>query len=152
MPLPRLSLEATERGLVHLARLAEAVLENDASPGGPYFIGRISDHADRRSARHVRVTAYAPESFTLEYGGTAPGFVVVPMSFNRDWYVTIDGKPVAPTLKDGVLPALAVSARSSIHFEFKPRVLQWLQPWLFVLAAAWLAMFTVSRLVRPHRS
>jgi hypothetical protein len=117
-----------------------AVLENDASPGGPYFIGRISDHANNRSAEYVRVSTYAPEAFTLQYDGLAPGFVVVPMSFNADWQVTLDGHPVIPVLKDGVLPAIAVSEPSTIGFEYRPKLLGWLLPWLAVLAVMLLAM------------
>src|SRR5688572_7806969 len=66
MPLPRLSLEATERGLVHLARLAEAVLENDANRE------IVSAHADfLRDSEQLLISYLKGEEPSVD----APGWV-----------------------------------------------------------------------------
>src|SRR5690606_39824162 len=107
-----------------------SVLENKASPRGPYFLTDIDDHANFKSSGPVTVLSYAPDAFTLRYVGHATGFVVVPMSFNKDWRITLDGTQVEPVLKEDVMPAVAVSSPATIRFQYRPRVLRWLLPWL----------------------
>lgn len=127
-----------------------AVLENGSNPGGPYYIAAIDDHANSRSGRAVEIEAYRSDAFTIRYKDHASGFVVVPMTINHDWLVSVDGTPVTPVLKDGVMPAVPVSAPTTIRFEYYPRVLRWLLPWLATVLAALLAMAWVGRRI-PNR-
>lgn len=121
------------------------VLENEASPGGPYFITAIQDHANSNSSDPVTIQNYRPDAFTLRYTGHGSGFVVVPMSINQDWQITLDGTQVEPVLKEGVMPAVAVSSPATIRFQYSPRVLHWLLPWLAAVLAALLAMYYAHR-------
>ncbi|MEG3191888.1 hypothetical protein [Lysobacter sp. D1-1-M9] len=128
------------------------VLENGDHPGGPYFIADLQDGADSLADGTVQVTRYRSDAFTLRYVGDTSGYVIVPMSMTGDWRVTVDGAPVEPSLKHGVMPAVRVSAPATIRFEYRPELLRWLWPWLAAVAAALLAMAWASRwTTRPAR-
>src|SRR5690606_19055153 len=116
-----------------------------ASPGGPYFIADVQDHANSESGAPVTIQSYRSDAFALRYTGHDSGFVVVPMSINGDWQITRDGARVDPVLKDGVMPAVAVSSPATIRFQYSPRVLHWLLPWLAAVLAALLAMYYAHR-------
>lgn len=112
-----------------------AVWENTRSPNGPYFVDRPGAMPD--AAGHlVRVADYRPTAFALEYTGTMPGHVVVPMELPRGWHVTIDGMPVVAARAAGVLPAVPVSGPSRIEFRYRPIQAGWLAAWLGALSAA----------------
>lgn len=121
------------------------VLENSNSPGGPYFVAKLADHAGADSSRQVQLVDYHPDAFKLRYQGQADGYVVVPMTINTYWQVTVDGAAVTPELKDGVMPAVPVDAPTTIHFKYNSPALRWLLPWLIAVGAALLAMICVSR-------
>jgi hypothetical protein len=125
--------------------MGTTVLENADSPRGPYFLSAVRDHATKASGQHVRIASYAPERFVLEYDDAAPGYVVVPMTFIDDWHATVDGKPVRPLLKDGVMPAIPVSGPSTIRMRYSPHAVAWLWPWLGLLGASMLAMWLFDR-------
>jgi len=125
--------------------MGTTVLENRESPRGPYFLAEVSDHARRDSGRHVRIASYAPEGFSLEYNGNAAGYLVVPMTLIDDWHVTVNGVPVRPSVKDGVMPAIPVAGPSTIRMRYSPRVLDWFWLWLAMIGASLFAMWIADR-------
>ena len=129
-----------------------AVYENSQSPNGPYFLAQISQTPDKLSANGVSILRYRPDTFELRYEKGEAGYVIVPMSINADWRVTVNGARQVPTLKDGVLPAVKVSGPATINFTYTPRVLRWLYPWLAALIAAVALMLSADRWTRSTRS
>ena len=125
-----------------------AVLENTRSPRGPYFLPKIQGHPDAQSARDVHVETYHAANFTLDYAGSAAGFVIVPLTANSNWQVRVNGSPAKYRLKEGVMPAVAVAGPSRITFEYHPRVLRWLVPWILALAVMVLGMLLLGRVMR----
>lgn len=125
-----------------------SVLENTASPGGPYFVANLRDPADAQASGPVDVLAYQPARFKLRYRGHAHGLVVVPMSGTREWSVTVDGRPVVPELKGGVMPAVPVTGPATIEFNYRPAALAWLPLWamttLLAVAGLWFARWRAS--------
>ncbi|KIQ97627.1 hypothetical protein [Lysobacter sp. A03] len=148
----RVLASGTDDGAFQRVFTAEgtAVLENVNSPGGPYYISRIEDHPDRQSGQPIEILDYLPDDFTLRYNDDAQGYVIVPMSMSDDWHVSVDGKQVAPVLKDGVMPAVAVSSPATIRFEYRPALLRWLLPWLATVIAALVLMALVD--TRSHKA
>lgn len=127
------------------ASAGTAVLENTRSPGGPYYLPAITDYPAAAAASGVQVTDYRPSRFVLRYAGLRSGFVIVPMTGNDDWKVRVNGVATTYPLKDGVMPAIPVTGPSTISFNYHPRALHWLVPWLVALAAVLIGMLWLDR-------
>ncbi len=124
------------------------VLENSRSPDGPYFLSSVEQAPDARSGDEIEVTSYRADRFTLQYRGAPAGYIVVPMNMQRDWNVLVNGKPAETTLKEGVMPAVRVSGLAEIEFDYRPRVKQWLIPWMFAVALMLVLMVYADRRTR----
>lgn len=138
----------------HFKRVFEAqgtmVLENIHSPRGPYFISSLTAIPDASSGNEVKVVDYASDHFALYYSGDEPGHVVVPMSAGQDWFVAVGGQPRSFDLKDGVMPAVPVSSPATIEFTYRPRVMRYLFPWLFVTAGFLVILILLDRAARKR--
>lgn len=101
-----------QRGLV--------VLENQQAPDGPYFLPSLDAVPDASSSKRVHARGDFFHGWTLDYSGTASGFVVLPMSFTRSWVFNVDGHPVRPQRYLGVMPALEVGPGAVIQARYEP--------------------------------
>lgn len=108
------------------------VWENTRSPNGPYFIQQL-DALPGADAQAIEVVKYEPGAFILDYQGTEPGYVVVPMEITSDWQVTLDGQLVQPERVHDLLPAVPVQEGGRIEFQYRPVVMSWLPAWIIVL-------------------
>jgi hypothetical protein len=114
------------------------LLENTNVPAGPYFVARLDQWPDHESAAQVAVKNLKSHEFSLEYSGTRPGYVVVPMNMPRGWQVKLDGRSVAAVNYLGGLPAVKVAGAASIKFRYMP---------YSVMYGKWLALLTALMLL-----
>ena len=96
------------------------VLENQRAPRGPYFLASLDEKPDAAASEQVRARGDFSHGWTLDYAGTAPGFLVLPMSFTRSWVYRVNGEPVTPQRYLGVMPALPVGPGSVVQARYEP--------------------------------
>jgi hypothetical protein len=102
------------------------LMENTNVPAGPYFLPTLNAWPGRESSNEVRLLGRDETDFTLEYLGTSPGFVVVPMNFpKKDWHVRMDGREVSPEWYLGGLPAFSVNGPATLEFSYHPNSLRY---------------------------
>jgi len=122
-----------------------SVYENTSSPRGPYFVARLDATPGAHSGRHVRLKQYAPDSFVIQYSGSEPGFIVVPMSMSEEWTIAVNGIAAKPGMMLGIMPAVLVDGPATIRFDYQPLMSRWLAAWLALLITSLLAMWFVDR-------
>lgn len=110
------------------------LLENANVPAGPYFVARLDQWPDHDSASHVTVQNLKGHGFSLEYHGTHPGYVVVPMNMPRGWQVELNGAVVKPVNYLGGLPAVKVAGPASIKYRYMPYSIRY-GKWISALTA-----------------
>lgn len=119
-----------------------AVFESSQTPNGPYFIPALAAPAPAGGSPEVTLDIYSTTAFTLRYTGKAAGHIVIPQILTRDWVATVDGHPVQPALRHGVMPAVPVQGPSTIELRYRPVNVQALWAWagalLLVLGLMWL--------------
>ncbi|WP_156459038.1 hypothetical protein [Rhodanobacter sp. Root480] len=115
------------------------LMENTNVPSGPYFLPTLSAWPGRESSNEVRLLGRDETDFTLEYLGTRPGFVVVPMNFpKKDWLVRMDGTEVFPEWYLGGLPAFSVNGPTTLEFSYRPNSLRY---------GTWISLITLLGLL-----
>ena len=115
------------------------LMENTNVPAGPYFLSALDKWPNRESSNEVRLLSWTGSDFKLEYLGSAPGFVVVPMNFpKRDWHVHVNGREVSPRWYLGGLPAFSVDAPATLEFSYRPRSLRY---------GTWISLITLLGLL-----
>lgn len=138
----------SRRQPAHFRKVLETPLaqvwENTRSPNGPYFVQAL-DALPAPGGGGVSVAGYTASAFTLEYLGSAPGYVVVPMETAGDWQVLVDGRRVEPALWRDVLPAVPVASEARIEFRYRPAVFGWLPAWFLALLAVTAGLFAWHR-------
>ena len=118
------------------------LLENMAAPAGPYFIGQLDQWPDRESASEVVVQNLKSHEFDLDYKGSRPGYVVVPMNMPRGWEIKLNGRVVKPVSYLGGLPAVKVKGPSDIKFRYMPYSVMY-GKWISLLTAVLLLLGAV---------
>ncbi len=102
------------------------LMENMNVPAGPYFLPALDAWPNRESSKEVRLLGRTGPDFRLEYLGSHPGFVVVPMNLPvKDWRVRLNGRDVSPEWYLGGLPAFMVDSPATLEFHYRPRSLRY---------------------------
>lgn len=102
------------------------LMENMNVPAGPYFLPALNAWPNRNSSNDVRIVGRNGPDFKLNYLGSDPGFVVIPMSFpTKDWHVRVNGREISPEWYLGGLPAFSVAAPATMEFSYRPRSLRY---------------------------
>lgn len=98
-----------------------AVAHNPGCAGGIYRVRDLTSPSPEPGADSARLVDYRPHSFTVQTASAEPGYVVVPMQYQRGWKASLDDRHLPIQLVKGVFPAVAVpKGPATVTFSYRP--------------------------------
>jgi hypothetical protein len=98
-----------------------AVARNADCVEGAYWTADYKNPLPTRRQGKARLKQYRPHHFQVESKAAMPGYLIVPMQYQRGWQVEVNGRPERFRLVRGVMPAVAVPAGTAVvTFTYQP--------------------------------
>ena len=120
------------------------LLKNRQVPGGAYFLPELGALAPW-SDRDVTTRVVDNQNVEIEYGGSASGYIVLPMRRYPGWRMLVDGRPVETRAFLGMLPAVPVSGPAKLEYRYRTT---WLDKGIAITLIGVLALFAQFVILR----
>ena len=95
------------------------IFENRDVENGAYFLSALNTQTPVNYTQ-TKTTLLCNTEIQIEYSGTKPGWVVLPMRNYPGWNASIDGKQVKIDTFLDMLPAVKVNGKSTILLQYSP--------------------------------
>lgn len=96
------------------------VLENRNVHGGAYHVGGLDASKDMPDFSGIEVSRPSANHVSVEYDGSASGWVVLPMHLHAGWKAYVDGRRTPYDTYLDILPAIPVKGPARIEFRYEP--------------------------------
>ncbi|MBW9257970.1 MAG: hypothetical protein K1562_10135 [Candidatus Thiodiazotropha sp. (ex. Lucinisca nassula)] len=119
------------------------LLENSNIRGSGYTLDRLDEDL-QPDFTQVKLLSSTATSHQLEYTGSEPAWMVLPIRYYPNWQASIDGQPVEVEAFMEMLPAIQVNPGAKVSYRYEPRPLYLLS--LLSLISLGLVLFFAYRL------